>query len=226
MTPVMFLSDGYLANGAEPWQIPDVDDAARHRGRPTAHRTERRFLPYKRDPRRSSRPWAIPGTPGLEHRIGGLEKEDVTGNVNYEPANHEHMAAPAPAEDRRHRRRHPAAGGRRAGRRATCWSSAGAAPTAPSAAPSSGCRRKGWSVAHAHLRYLNPLPQNIGDVLRSYKQVLVPELNLGQLSHAAARASSWSTPRASTRSRASRSAIIEIEAGGRRAARREVRHGR
>ena len=94
MTPVILLSDGYIANGSEPWMIPDVDEA-RRRSR-SSHPTEqpnddeRQFLPYKRD-ENLVRPWAIPGTPGLEHRIGGIEKQDVTGNVNYEPANHEHM---------------------------------------------------------------------------------------------------------------------------------------
>ena len=98
MTPVFLLSDGYLANGAEPWSIPNVDDLPQDQDRASDRAEQQRqrqrrsakFLPYKRD-ERLVRPWAIPGTPGLEHRIGGIEKEDVTGNVNYEPANHEHM---------------------------------------------------------------------------------------------------------------------------------------
>ena len=120
MTPVFLLSDGYLANGAEPWLIPNVGDLphieVQHPTEPNGNGNgEPTFLPYKRD-ERLVRPWAIPGTPGLEHRIGGLEKEDVTGNVSYDPANHEHMVHTRAAEDRQHRQRHPAAGGRRPGR--------------------------------------------------------------------------------------------------------------
>ena len=123
MTPVMLLTDGYIANGAEPWRIPEVSELPkieiehpRHERRATATT----FMPYARD-ERLARPWAIPGTPGLMHRIGGLEKQDVTGNVNYDADNHEHMVNTRAQKVAQHRRRHPAAGGRRPARRATCW---------------------------------------------------------------------------------------------------------
>ena len=120
MTPVFLLSDGYLANGAEPWLIPNPAKLPKievtHPTGPNSNGNgDAQFLPYKRD-ERLVRPWAIPGTPGLEHRIGGLEKEDVTGNVSYDPANHEHMVHDAGSEDRQHRQRHPAAGSGRPGR--------------------------------------------------------------------------------------------------------------
>ena len=133
MMPVFFLSDGYLANGAEPWRIPDVDELPkiddqapdRAEQRPTARPRERqrragKFLPYKRD-ERLVRPWAIPGTPGLEHRIGGIEKQDVTGNVNYEPANHEHMVQTRAEKIANIADDDPRPGGRPAPPTATCW---------------------------------------------------------------------------------------------------------
>ncbi len=113
-TPVILLSDGYLANGAEPWLLPDVDTLARHR-RPVRHRAEPRarrrhseFWPYLRDPETLARPWAVPGTPGLMHRIGGIEKEDGSGNISYDPENHERMVQVAGRQGRRHRQGHPA----------------------------------------------------------------------------------------------------------------------
>jgi 2-oxoglutarate ferredoxin oxidoreductase subunit alpha len=182
MTPVFLLSDGYLANGAEPWLMPNIADLPRI---PVKHPTAAagngaaEFKPYQRDAR-LVRPWAIPGTPGLEHRVGGLEKEDITGNVSYDPANHEHMV------------------------RTRAQKIANIANDIPELAvngPANGdllvigwggtygsilsavqrAQRKGYKVASAHLRYLNPMPRNIGDVLRRYKKVLVPELNAGQL---------------------------------------------
>ena len=146
-------------------------------GRP---RTATTFMPYARD-ERLARPWAMPGTPGLMHRIGGLEKQDITGNVNYEPANHEHMVNTAGQEGGEHRQRHSAAGSRRPGDAASCWCSAGAAPTAPAPRPSQRVPAQGASVAHAHLRYLNPFPRTWARSSSSYEKVLVPELNLGQL---------------------------------------------
>ena len=123
-TPVFLLSDGYLANGSEPWRIPDVDDLPDLRGRvrDRAQRHRRRratpvFQPYLRDPETLARPWAVPGTPGLEHRIGGIEKADGTGNISYDPDNHDLMVRAAPGQDRRDRRDHPAARGRRPDRR-------------------------------------------------------------------------------------------------------------
>ena len=130
MTPVIVLSDGYLANGAEPWRIPDVDELPKF---PVTFRTDPEgFLPYARDPKTLARPWAMPGTPGLEHRIGGLEKEDVTGNVSYEPLNHEQMVRMRAEKIDAHRAGHPGRSCPRAIPTATCWSSAGARPTAPS----------------------------------------------------------------------------------------------
>ena len=118
MTPVVYLSDAFLATGSEPWRIPAVADlpsiVVDNATDPAT------FRPYQRDPETLARPWAVPGTPGLEHRIGGLEKADVTGNVSYDPDNHHRMHDPARGEGRRHRRRHPAARGLRAGRAATC----------------------------------------------------------------------------------------------------------
>lgn len=184
MTPVFLLSDGYLANGAEPWLLPKIDELPRievkHPTGPNSNGNgDHEFLPYKRDSR-LVRPWAIPGTPGLEHRIGGLEKQDVTGNVNYEAANHEHMvrtraqkianiAAEIPPLE--------VVGPETGDLLVIGWGGTyGSILTAVQRA-----QRKGQKVAHAHLRYLNPMPSNTGAVLKRYKKVLVPELNAGQL---------------------------------------------
>lgn len=184
MTPVFILSDGYLANGAEPWRIPKVDDlpkiAVSHPEKISANGNgEAGFLPYKRDDR-LVRPWAIPGTPGLEHRIGGLEKEDITGNVSYDPANHEHMTkvraqkiANIAAEIPLLEVNGPSEGDLLV----IGWGGTyGSIVTAVQRA-----QRKGLKVAQAHLRYLNPMPKNTEQVLKSYKKVLAPELNCGQL---------------------------------------------
>ena len=179
-TPVYLLSDAYLANGSEPWLIPDVSELpdisttfAEANGEP--------FEPYRRDPDTLARPWAIPGTPGLEHRIGGLEKADVTGAISYDPDNHDLMvrlraqkvagiaadipelAVDDPDGD--------------ADLLVIGWGST----YGPITAGVRRARREGISVAQAHLQYLNPLPRNTGDVLRRYPRVLVPEMNLGQL---------------------------------------------
>jgi 2-oxoglutarate ferredoxin oxidoreductase subunit alpha len=178
-TPVFLLSDAYLANGSEPWLLPDVDAIA-----PIdpgfAEADGEDFRPYLRDEHTLARPWAIPGTPGLEHRIGGLEKEDVTGNVSYDPDNHDQMV------------------------RLRAQKVAGIAQDIPElevddpdaadtlvlswggtyGSVAAGVRRvraSGKKVAHAHVRYLNPFPRNMGEVLRGYDKVLVPEINLGQL---------------------------------------------
>src|SRR5438876_10970659 len=176
-TPVYLLSDAYLANGAEPWRIPDVAslepitvEFARANGEP--------FLPYTRDPETLARPWAIPGTPGLEHRIGGLEKANETGNVSYDPENHDLMTQlraqevagiDVPDQEVDHQE----------GADVLVLSWGGT--YGPVFAGVRRVRRAGGKVAHAHLRYLNPFPSNLGDVLRSYDRVLVPEMNLGQL---------------------------------------------
>lgn len=184
MTPVFLLSDGYLANGAEPWLIPQVNDlpkiTVRHPDRPNGNGNgEVHFLPYKRD-ERLVRQWAIPGAAGLEHRIGGLEKEDVTGNVSYDPANHEHMIRTRAQKIANIAKEIPelSVNGPDSGDLLVVgWGGTyGALATAVQRA-----QRKGLKVAHAHLRYLNPMPRNTADVLKNYKKVLVPELNAGQL---------------------------------------------
>ena len=184
MTPVFLLSDGYLANGAEPWLIPKISDLPRivvkHPTRPNSNGNgEAHFLPYKRD-ERLVRQWAIPGTPGLEHRIGGLEKEDVTGNVSYDPLNHEHMVRTRAQKIANIADYIPplAVNGPPEGDLLVIgWGGTyGAITTAVERA-----QRKGYKVAQAHLRYLNPMPKNTGEVLKRYKRVLVPELNCGQL---------------------------------------------
>jgi 2-oxoglutarate ferredoxin oxidoreductase subunit alpha len=184
MTPVLFLSDGYLANGAEPWRIPAVADlpkfTARQIKEPNAVKDDEPvFMPYKRDAR-LVRDWAIPGTPGLEHRIGGLEKDDVTGNVSYDPANHEHMVKTRAAKIANIANEIPelAVDGPEEGDLLVAgWGGTyGSIVTAVQR-----MQRKGFKVAHAHFRYLNPMPRNTADVLKRYKKVLVPELNAGQL---------------------------------------------
>lgn len=184
MTPVILLSDGYIANGAEPWLIPNPANLAkitvRHPTEPNSNGNgEASFYPYKRD-ERLVRQWAIPGTPGLEHRIGGLEKEDVSGNVSYDPANHEHMIRTRAQKIANIAKDIPALevkGAADAELLVIGWGGTyGAITTAVDRA-----QRKGYKVAGAHLRYLNPMPQNTGEVLKRYKKILVPELNAGQL---------------------------------------------
>jgi 2-oxoglutarate ferredoxin oxidoreductase subunit alpha len=203
MCPVFYLSDGYIANGSEPWNIPQVGQLPRlaidHPTEPNSagwagpgHETGAEgenvkgeptkaggFLPYKRD-EFLARPWAIPGTPGLEHRIGGIEKQDVTGNINYEPANHQHMT------DTRARKIENIAqtipdlevtGPDNADLLVVGWGGTyGSITTAVERA-----RRRGLKVAQAHFRYLNPMPKNTAAVLKKFNKILVPELNSGQL---------------------------------------------
>jgi len=181
-TPVYLLSDAYLANGSEPWLLPDVSKLPKLDVEfATGPNFEGQFLPYLRDEQTLARPWAVPGTPGLEHRVGGLEKEDRTGNISYDPDNHDLMT------------------------RLRAQKVAGIAADIPELEVddpdgdasvlvlgwggtygpiAAGCRRvraNGHKVAHAHLRHLNPFPRNTGEVLRRYDKVLVPEMNLGQL---------------------------------------------
>ena len=180
MTPVILLSDGYIANGAEPWMIPSFDKLEKilikH---PTQKNDDAGFMPYKRD-ENGARPWAVPGTPGLEHRIGGLEKQDVTGNVNYEPANHERMVRLRAAK---------VANIKPAGTD-IIW-------TGPSSgdvlivgwgstygdikAATLEMQAAGQKVSACHIRYMNPLSMKLGEMMRQFKYVMVPELNLGQL---------------------------------------------
>jgi 2-oxoglutarate ferredoxin oxidoreductase subunit alpha len=185
MTPVFLLSDGYLANGAEPWLIPKVSDLPRitvtHPDKPNSNGNgEAHFLPYKRD-QRLVRQWAVPGTAGLEHRIGGLEKEDVTGNVSYDPQNHEHMVRTRAQKIANIANEIPelrVAGPEEGDLLVVGWGGTyGSITTAVERV-----QRKGHKVAQAHFRYLNPMPKNTAEVLRRYKRLLVPELNTGQLS--------------------------------------------
>ncbi|MEW5852248.1 MAG: 2-oxoacid:acceptor oxidoreductase subunit alpha [Myxococcota bacterium] len=178
MTPVFVLTDGYLANGAEPWKIPDVKDLpsfkAQLRTDPAG------FLPYLRDPQTLARQWAVPGTAGLEHRIGGLEKQDRTGNVNYEPGNHEHMVKTRAAKVAGIAQDIPEvvpAGDAEGDLLILGWGSTYGSITAALRTRLG----KGKRIGHVHLRHLNPLPRNLGDVMKRYKKVLIPEMNLGQL---------------------------------------------
>ncbi len=186
-TPVFLLSDGYLANGSEPWRVPDVrslpDLAVSFTTEPNGPDGE--FLPYLRDPQTLARPWAVPGTPGLEHRIGGLEKADRTGTISYDPVNHDLMVRsrqakvdgiarslpPLEVDDP------PGPNGETARVLVLGWGST----YGPIGAACRRVRRSGLSVAQAHLRHLNPFPADLGDVLRRYDRVVVPEMNLGQL---------------------------------------------
>ncbi len=177
MVPVVLLSDGYIANGAEPWPLPDLDAIPDMK---VEFRTDPEgYEPYARDPETLARPWVRPGTPGLQHRIGGLEKQDGSGNVSYDPDNHQRMS-----ELRAEKVRRVADG----------------LPPTPVAGDDSGllvlgwgstyggirmaveeCRAQGLKVGHVHLRYINPLPKDLGEILARYDKIVVPEMNLGQL---------------------------------------------
>jgi 2-oxoglutarate ferredoxin oxidoreductase subunit alpha len=178
MVPVIILSDGYLANGAEPWKVPSVDELPEI---PVHFETNPEgFLPYRRDPVTLSRPWAVPGTPGLEHRIGGIEKQDVTGNIDYEPLNHEHMVRLRAAKVESVANDIPPAvpeGDQSGDLLIIAWGST----HGPITAALNAQREKGRSIGHVHLRHLNPLPRNLGEVIKRFKKVLVPEMNMGQL---------------------------------------------
>jgi 2-oxoglutarate ferredoxin oxidoreductase subunit alpha len=185
-TPVILLSDGYLANGAEPWLLPDVDSlpdiSVRFTTEPNHALDDGTsdFWPYLRDPETLARPWAIPGTPGLMHRIGGLEKQDGTGNVNYDPENHERMVRIRAEKIAGIARDIPPVEVDDPGQASVLvlgWGSTYG--TIQQAARQA--RDSGVEVAHAHLMHLNPFPANLGDVLRRYERVLIPEMNLGQL---------------------------------------------
>jgi len=186
MTPVMFLSDGYIANGAEPWRFPTADQLEPIKTSFASLNVASdlddngKFQPYKRD-ERLVRPWAIPGTHGLEHRVGGLEKQDVTGNISYDPDNHQHMVKT------RQRKvdliaehipeQHLDSGPDKGKVLVLGWGSTyGAIKSA-----CNELQQQGHAVAHAHLRYVRPFPRNLGDMLKNYDHVLVPEINNGQL---------------------------------------------
>jgi len=188
-TPVLLLSDGYLANGSEPWKLPSIEDlpdisvqfTTEPNRKGTGPNGTDEFWPYLRDEKTMARPWAVPGTPGLEHRIGGLEKQDGTGNISYDPVNHERMtrlraakiagiAADIPPTEVDHEE----------GAQLVVlgWGSTYGAI----GAAVRRVRARGHKVAQAHLTHLSPFPADLGDVLRRYRKVLVPEMNLGQLS--------------------------------------------
>jgi 2-oxoglutarate ferredoxin oxidoreductase subunit alpha len=180
-TPVMILSDGYLANSAEPWKIPDPDDipplVVEH---PDASNTDNGFKPYRRDPETLGRPWALPGTPGLEHRIGGLAKQPESGNVSYKPDENERMVNERAEKVARLANIIPpqeVVGPPEGDLIIISWGSTfGAVRSAVLRASS-----RGLAVSHAHLRYLNPFPSNLGDILDRFDRILVPEMNRGQL---------------------------------------------
>jgi 2-oxoglutarate ferredoxin oxidoreductase subunit alpha len=178
MCPVFLLSDGYLANGAEPWKIPNLDEIHEIPVRFATDPAD--FKPYRRNPETLARPWAVPGTPGLEHRVGGLEKQDVTGNINYEPLNHEKMVRIRAAKVEAIAQDIPdivPAGDPDGDLLIVAWGSTHGSITAAV----NSQRELGYRIGHVHLRHLNPFPRNLGDVLKRYKKVLVPELNMGQL---------------------------------------------
>lgn len=179
MVPVVYLSDGYLANSAEPWAIPDVGTLPRIPI--TFHTDPETFHPYARDPATLSRPWAVPGTPGLEHRIGGLEKEHITGEVSYDARNHEAMVRLRAEKVDRIAEDIPPLEvlGSPAGGKLLVLGWGGTAGAIEHAVRRA--RAAGGDVSAAHLRYLNPFPANLGEVLARFDRVLVPELNLGQL---------------------------------------------
>jgi 2-oxoglutarate ferredoxin oxidoreductase subunit alpha len=182
-TPVFLLSDGYLANGSEPWRIPDLDSLPQIDPAFTTepNREDGSFWPYLRDEETLARPWAVPGTPGLEHRIGGLEKADGSGNISYDPENHDRMVRLRQAKVDAIARTIPPlevddpSGDARV--LVLGWGST----YGPIGAACRNVRAEGKSVAQAHLRHLNPFPANTGEVLRGYDRVIIPEMNLGQL---------------------------------------------
>lgn len=178
MTPVVFLSDAYLGNSSEPWRIPSLEDLPRIDVRFATDPAT--FQPYARDPETLARPWAIPGTPGLEHRIGGLEKSDITGNVSYDPENHHRMVTLRAARIARIANDIPNVevyGEPEGDLLVLGWGSTyGFIRSAVQRV-----QAEGLAVSHAHLRYLNPFPPNLGEVLAGFRKVLIPELNLGQL---------------------------------------------
>jgi 2-oxoglutarate ferredoxin oxidoreductase subunit alpha len=182
-TPVILLSDGYVANGSEPWLLPEVSDLPdlRTTFATAPNGEDGKFYPYLRDPQTLARPWAPPGVAGLEHRIGGLEKADKTGDISYDPANHDFMvrtrAARIEAIEVPDIEVEDPSG--TANVLVLGWGST----YGPIGAASRALRQRGLNVAQAHLRHLNPLPRNLGQVLAGYDKVVIPEMNLGQLAH-------------------------------------------
>jgi 2-oxoglutarate ferredoxin oxidoreductase subunit alpha len=184
-TPVILLSDGYLANGSEPWRIPDVsslpDLSTEFAFATSADAEADGFQPFRRDPVTLARPWAVPGTPGLEHRIGGIEKADGAGTISYDPDNHDLMVRTRQAKVDGIASSIPPLEVDDPTGKATVLVLGWGSTYGSIGAAVRRARRAGQEVAQAHLRHLNPFPANLGDVLRRYDKVLVPEINLGQL---------------------------------------------
>jgi 2-oxoglutarate/2-oxoacid ferredoxin oxidoreductase subunit alpha len=183
MTPVILLSDGYIANGAEPWRYPasaELPEIEVNFATPDLLDEKGKFQPYKRD-EKLVRPWAIPGTPGLEHRVGGLEKQDGTGNVNYESENHQHMVKTRQAKVDKIADYIPVqqldSGPEKGKILVLGWGSTyGAIKSAVK-----DLQAEGLAVSHAHLRYVRPFPKNLGEILKNFDHALIPEINNGQL---------------------------------------------
>lgn len=182
MTPVIFLSDGYIANGAEPWKFPSSDDLLpiEVKFKTDLGDGEEKFMPYLRD-EKLVRPWAVPGTPGLEHRIGGLEKQNITGNVSYEPENHQFMIKIRQEKVDKIAQYIPDqkldSGPEKGKILVLGWGSTyGAIKSAVAE-----IQAQGHAVSHAHIRYLRPFPKNLGDMLKNFDEILIPEINNGQL---------------------------------------------
>jgi 2-oxoglutarate ferredoxin oxidoreductase subunit alpha len=182
MTPVILLSDGYIANGAEPWKFPQSADLPEFavKFKEGLDEGEEKLQPYKRD-EKLVRPWAIPGTPGLEHRVGGLEKQDITGNISYDSDNHQHMVLTRQAKVDKIADYIPLqkldSGAEKGKVLILGWGSTyGAIKSA-----AKELQNEGVEVSHAHLRYIRPFPKNLGEILHNFDHVLVPEINNGQL---------------------------------------------
>ena len=180
MTPVMLLTDGYLANGSEPWKIPNVDELEDIDVQfVTEKNGDEEYLPYLRDEKTLSRPWAIPGTPGLEHRLGGIEKAENTGHVSYDPENH-HMMVKIRQEKVNRIQQDIAPtevyGDNHGEMLVLSWG--GTYGSCRSAVET--LQEEGRKVSHVHVRWISPLPKDLGEIIIGFKNVLVPEINLGQ----------------------------------------------
>ena len=182
MTPVIVLSDGYLANGSEPWPIPKMDDLPKIDVKFEAkYNGKEKYLPYKRNKQTLARPWAIPGTPNLEHRVGGLEKEDITGDVNYEADNHHLMTTLRAQKIANIANDYPPTkvfGKDKGDMLILTWGST----FGPGRVAAERLKKEDLKVSHVHLRYMNPLPIDLGGILKKFKHILIPEINTGQLS--------------------------------------------
>ena len=182
MTPVILLTDGYIANGAEPWKYPAAKDLQpiEVKFKTKLDEGEEKFMPYKRD-EKLARPWAVPGTKGFEHRIGGLEKQDITGNISYDTDNHQHMVKTRQAKVDKVADYIPLqtldSGAEKGKVLVIGWGSTyGAIKSAVLE-----LQAEGHSVSHAHIRYIRPFPKNLGDIIKNFDKVLIPEINNGQL---------------------------------------------